>query len=120
MIHDDTVTSQPLLSATTAWNGSTYAPYPAGVPELTVRRVTIPAHTALSWHSHPMPSAAYLVAGELTVEEPGGARRRMVAGEAFAESVETEHRGVAGDEPAVVIVFYEGVQGMPLTTARML
>jgi quercetin dioxygenase-like cupin family protein len=118
MMHDDTVTSQPLLCSTTAWNGSTYAPYPTGVPELSVRLMTIPAHTALSWHSHPMPSAAYLVSGELTVEEPGGARRRMLAGEAFAETVQTEHRGVAGDQPAVVIVFYAGVQGMPLATER--
>jgi quercetin dioxygenase-like cupin family protein len=119
MIHDDTVTSQPLLSATTAWNGTTYAPYPAGVPELTVRRMTIPAHTALRWHSHPMPSVAYLVSGELTVEEPGGVRRRMVAGEAFAETVGTAHRGVAGAEPVVVVVFYAGVQGMPLATERL-
>lgn len=69
-----------------AWNATEYAPYSAGVPELTVRKVTIPPRAALTWHSHAMPSAAYLVFGELTVEEPGGATRVVVAGEAFARA----------------------------------
>lgn len=116
MTSDDTVTSEPVLSATAAWNGAAYTAYPAGVPELTVRKVTIPAGSALSWHTHPMPSAAYLVSGELTVEAPGGAKRRVVAGEAFAETVHQVHRGVAGDRPAVLIVFYAGVHAMPLAT----
>lgn len=121
MAHDDTVTSEPVLRATAAWNGAAYTAYPAGVPELTVRKVTIPAHSTLSWHTHPMPSAAYLVSGALIVEEPGGATRHVVPGEAFAETVHTVHtvhRGVAGDQPAVLLVFYAGVRDMPLAAHR--
>jgi quercetin dioxygenase-like cupin family protein len=63
-----------------------------------------------------MPSAAYIIAGELTVErKKNGKKKRFTAGQAVSETVDTLHRGVAGDEPVVLIVFYAGSPGMPLT-----
>jgi quercetin dioxygenase-like cupin family protein len=114
---NDTITSESLLSATAGWNGAAYAAFPAGAPELTVLRMTIAANASLAWHTHPMPNAAYIISGGLTIELPGGTGRRFAAGEVTAEMVDTVHRGVAGDQPAVVIVFYAGVQGMPLSIA---
>ena len=62
-----------------------------------------------------MPSAAYIIAGELTVERRKGVnKQRFTAGQAVPETVDTFHRGVAGSEPVVLIVFYAGSPGMPL------
>ncbi|MFB0825219.1 hypothetical protein ACEU07_07995 [Chromobacterium violaceum] len=41
--------------------------------------------------------------------------RVLEAGDALPEMVETAHRGIAGDEPVVLLVFYAGVKGMPMT-----
>ena len=61
-----------------------------------------------------MPLAAYILSGEITIEEPNGNRQRFVAGQAITETVNMLHRGMVGDEPVVLIVFYAGVRGMPL------
>jgi quercetin dioxygenase-like cupin family protein len=114
------VESQPAVKADVlvksgqAWNGQPYEHYPDGQPELTVLRMTIPAHTALPWHKHLMPNAAYIISGHLTVEDRATGRKRTVrAGEAFNEQVGTEHRGVTDDEPCIVVVTYAGMSGMP-------
>jgi len=105
-----------LLQGTASWNDVPYASYPLGQPQLTTVRITIPAHSALPWHTHVMPNAAYLLSGSLTVEERGtGRKAHYRAGEAFAESVGNVHRGVTGSEPAVVIVTYAGAVGKPLS-----
>jgi quercetin dioxygenase-like cupin family protein len=71
----------------------------------------------MKWHTHPMPNAAYIVSGEIAVEQPGGIRKQhFVAGQVVAETVNTLHRGVTGDQPVVLIVFYAGVKGMPLAS----
>ena len=82
---------------------------------LTVLRITIPPKTALPWHTHPMPNAAYVVSGELLVEKrDGGAIRQLVAGDVLPEMVGSVHRGVTGDKGVVLIVFYAGTKGMKL------
>ena len=43
-----------LLRTDGSWNGHPYKTYPAGQPELTVLKLTIPPHTKLPWHSHPV------------------------------------------------------------------
>ena len=104
-----------LLKRTTSWNNIPYTAYPPGQPELTTVRITIPPHSSLPWHTHDMPNAAYLLSGQLTVEDRATGRKATYrAGEAFAESVHDVHRGVTGNEPAVVIVTYAGARGLPL------
>lgn len=109
------VMKETLLHTTTAWDGAQYTAYPAGAPELTVLKITIPAHGVLPWHKHPMPTAGYIVSGEITVEEKNGTKRHFTAGQVIPETVDTLHRGVVGDAPAVFIVFYPGVMGLPLS-----
>lgn len=107
-------TSEVLIKSDTAWNGQRYEKYPNARPELTVLRITIPANTPLPWHTHPMPNATYILSGSLTVEDRSSGRKRLMkAGEAFTEQVGSEHRGVTGDEPCVVIVTYSGTPGLP-------
>jgi quercetin dioxygenase-like cupin family protein len=83
---------------------------------MSVLKITVAPHTQLEWHSHPMPSVAYIVSGELTVERrKDGKQQRFTAGQAVSETVDTFHRGVAGNEPVVLIMFYASSPGMPLT-----
>jgi quercetin dioxygenase-like cupin family protein len=109
------VAVETLIQTTSSWDGVPYQHYPAGAPELSVLKISIPAHTALNWHTHPMPNAAYVLSGELTVEKRGGPSKRFTAGQVVAEMVGSTHRGVTGSEPAVLIVFYPGTPGMPLS-----
>ena len=110
------IEKEVLLESSESWDGMPYRAYPAGPPQLTLIRLKIPAHTQLPWHTHPMPNAAYIVSGELTVEtRSSGAKRTLRQGQTLAEMVGTEHRGVTGDTPVELLVFYAGTPGMSLS-----
>ena len=103
-----------LLNATHSWNGTAYMPYPASQPELSMIRLTIPAHTALPWHVHPFPNAGYVLQGTLTIQDrETGKSKTFHQGEAFAESVNDIHRGVSGDETTILLLTYAGSAGKP-------
>ncbi len=107
--------SETLIQTDSSWDGTPYKAYPAGQPQLTVLRITIPAHTTMKWHTHPIPNAAYVLSGEITVETKEGATHHFVAGQVVPETVNTIHRGVTADQSAVLIVFYAGTSGTPLS-----
>lgn len=108
-----------LVQSTASWNGKAYTAYPKAQPQLTVLRMTIPAHTALPWHTHPFPNAGYVASGQLTIEDKAsGKRHTFHTGEAFTESVDDVHRGVSGDTPTVLIITYSGVKGVPTFKAQ--
>jgi quercetin dioxygenase-like cupin family protein len=110
------VQSETLLRTSSSWDDEPYKSYPSGQPELSVLKIILAPHTELEWHSHPMPNAAYVVSGELTLErKKDGKKEHFAAGQAVSETVDTFHRGVAGNEPVVLIVFYAGSPGLPLT-----
>jgi hypothetical protein len=48
--------STGLLRTDHSWDGVKCGPYPAGQPQLTPLKINIPTHTALPWHTHPMPT----------------------------------------------------------------
>lgn len=110
------VHAETLLRTTSSWDGVPYPSYPDGPPEISLVRLTIPPNTSLPWHTHPMPNAAYVVSGEITVEKKSdGEVRKLKAGDVLAEMVDAVHRGTAGSEPVVLLVFYAGTPGMPLS-----
>jgi quercetin dioxygenase-like cupin family protein len=109
------IQTETLIQTTSAWDGMPYKTYPGGQPQITVLRVTIPPHTVMKWHSHPIPNAGYILVGDLTIEKKDGTRRHFVAGQAITETVDSVHRGLTGSEPAVVIVFYAGAVGKSLS-----
>lgn len=107
---------ETLLQTAAAWDDSAYRTYPDGAPQVSVLRITIPPHTTMDWHRHPIPNVAYVVAGELTVERhDGAARRHFTRGQAVAELVDVSHRGVTGDQGVELVVFYAGTAGLPLS-----
>jgi quercetin dioxygenase-like cupin family protein len=109
------VKSETLLQSSSSWDGAPYQAYSAGAPELSVLKITIPPHSSLPWHTHPMPNAAYVLSGSLTVEKKEtGQTKILTAGQVLPEMVGSLHRGVTGDEGVVLIVFYAGTKGMPL------
>ncbi len=106
-----------LVQSDESWNGKRYTHYPTGQPQLTMLKLTIPPHTALPWHTHPFPNAAYILSGTLTVHDRESGKSKIFhPGEAFAESVDDVHRGESGSEPVVLIVTYAGTQGVPTST----
>jgi quercetin dioxygenase-like cupin family protein len=111
----DGIGIQELMRTHASWNGAAYGTYPEGVAEPVVAKITIPAHRELTWHSHPMPSFAYVLSGEITVEDDKGNKKQFAAGDVMPETVHTAHRGFVGDQPATFIVFYARTKGMPLS-----
>lgn len=108
-------TVEKLLETQQSWDGAYYKSYPRGVPQLTVLKITIAPGAALAWHKHPIPSAAYIQSGELTIEKKAtGEKKTYKAGEVAAETVDTIHRGYGGKDGATLIVFYPGQKGVPL------
>jgi hypothetical protein len=62
-----------------------------------------------------MPNVGYILSGELTIEKKDGAEKHFVAGQALSETVDSIHRGITGAEALVVIVFYPGTLGLPVS-----
>lgn len=107
-----------LLAATTTWNGKPVAYPQAGQPKVTAMKVEIPGGEATAWHQHPVGNYAYVLSGKLRLELRDGTTHVFEAGQAFAEVVNTSHRGVAlGSEPVVLVVWYTGVVDGPITVA---
>jgi quercetin dioxygenase-like cupin family protein len=110
---------EQVLQTKQSWDGAIYNGYPSGQPQITVLRISIPAHTALHWHYHPVISAAYILSGELTLEKRDtGERVTFRAGQALCETVDTTHRGFTTDSPAELVVFYAGQVGLPITVTQ--
>lgn len=109
------VLSETLLRTSTSWNDVPYRAYPTGAPELSVLRITIPAHGTLPWHAHLVPNAAHVLSGAITVRDRDGKTRHFSAGQVIPETVDAWHTGVVGDESAVFIVFYAGAKGLALS-----
>src|SRR5215471_10093578 len=101
------VRSATLLMSNTSWDGKPYKSSPPGQPELSVLKITLQPHTKLEWHSHPIPSAAYIVAGELTVERKKTERSNILSpAKRFRRQwAHSTGEWQEGNEPVVFIVF---------------
>ena len=110
---------EQLAKSTTSWEQTALPEYPRGKPEITVMRFTIPAHSELPLHKHPVINAGVLTKGRLTVETDSGKKLELKAGDALIEVVDQWHRGVNdADEPAEIVVFYVGVANEPITIKK--
>ena len=115
-VQPEGLVSRELVKSTRSWDGATLPAYPQGQPEITILRILIPAGTRLPTHYHPVINAGVLLSGELTVKTTDGKTLLLKAGDPIVEIVRTMHYGVnLGKTPAEILVFYAGVESMPIT-----
>jgi len=112
------IVRKELLRTTQAWNGDSYAPIVNPKPEGVVVEMRLPAHYTLEWHQHPSPNFAYLLSGDITVEDKAGHQKHFHTGEVIPETVGVTHRGKTGDGETRLIVFYLSTVGLPLAVAE--
>ncbi len=112
----DKIESLTLIETTKSWNGKALPQYPKGKPKVTILKITIPPHSRLNIHKHPVINAGVLTKGELTVVDEENNTLQLKAGDALVELVNSCHFGENnGDSPAEIIVFYAGTDALPIT-----
>ena len=110
--NEASIVVKELVKTTKSWDGEFLLPYPQGQPEITIRRISIPAGARLETHSHPVINAGVLLSGQLTVVTADGKTLHLQAGDPIVEVVNTSHYGInEGKAPAEIIVFYAGAIG---------
>jgi len=98
-----------------SWDGAALPDYPAGRPELVVKRYIFPRGSKLGWHHHPVMNYGILQQGELTIIGLDGQEKTVRAGEAVVEMVDTIHHGEnRGDKTVVLDMFYISQPGTPV------
>jgi len=84
--------------------------------EVSIMKVTIPPGKSTGWHKHLFPVFAYVLQGTLTVEVENRKTLQFPAGSSFSEVINTLHNGEnKGKEDVVLIAFYMGEKGKPLS-----
>src|SRR5512144_3087974 len=113
------VVKKELVKTTQSWDGRLLPAYPAGQPEVTILRISIPAGARLETHSHPVINAGVLIGGQLTVVTKDGKTLHLKAGDPIVEVVNTLHYGInQGEVPAEIVVFYAGTINTPITVVE--
>ncbi len=113
-----TVKVTQFLKTTTSWSGVPIT-YPTGKPEVTGLIVEIAPGGETGWHEHPTASFAYVLEGNLEVSLKNGTVKKLQAGDALPEVVNTQHNGRnVGKTPVKLIVFYAGAVGQALTAKK--
>jgi quercetin dioxygenase-like cupin family protein len=110
-----TVKVTQLLKTTRTWNDAPIR-YPDGQAEVTALVIEIAPGGETGWHQHPVPSFGMLLEGTLEVTLADGKKKRIEAGEALAEVIDTSHNGRnVGKGPVKLVVFYAGAVDKQLT-----
>ena len=108
----------PLLKTTSSWDGTPLR-YPAGQAEITGIVIEVAVGGSTGWHLHPVPSFGIMLQGTLEVHLKDGRSKRLQAGDALAEVVDTLHEGRnVGPDAVKIAVFYAGTAGKPLTVTE--
>ncbi|HJU39863.1 MAG TPA: cupin domain-containing protein [Tahibacter sp.] len=109
----------PLLKSTTSWDGKPLA-WPAGQAEANAITIELAPGAETGWHKHPVPSFGVVLEGTLEVRLEDGRTRRVEAGQAVAEVVDTWHNGrnVDATKPLKLMLFYTNTAGQPLTVKK--
>ena len=113
------ITVKVLARTSSSWDGSPLPAYPKGQPQITILRITIPGGVTLPVHEHPVINAGVLLSGRLIVKTEAGKTLYLKPGDPIVEVVKKWHYGKnPGKKPAVIIVFYAGTPGTPVTVLR--
>ena len=114
-----TINVDVLAKTSSSWDGQALPNYQQGKPEITILRIKIPPKAHFPLHKHPVINAGVVLKGELTVITEDNKILHLKAGDSIAEVVNTWHYGRnEGDETTEIIVFYAGIQGVPITIKK--
>ena len=84
--------------------------------EITILKITVPPGESTGWHKHIIPVFAYVLEGTLTVELKENKTITLTTNSTFSEVRNTYHNGInKGTENVVLIAFYMGEKGKPLS-----
>jgi quercetin dioxygenase-like cupin family protein len=109
------VKAATVLKTESSWDGAPIV-YPEGKAEITGMVIEIAPGGETGWHLHPVPSFGMVLEGALEVQLKSGELKRLNAGEALAEVVNTLHNGRnVGAVPVKLIVFYTSAVGQKLS-----
>jgi quercetin dioxygenase-like cupin family protein len=76
-----------------------------------------PVGGSSGWHTHPGVEIAYLVAGEMSLEQDGQSIRRLMPGDSFMVPRGVAHNGAnLGKVPARLVITYVVDKNAPLRT----
>jgi len=118
-VNEASVVVNELVKTTRSWDGEFLLPYPQGQPEITIRRIRIPAGGRLETHSHAVINAGVLLTGQLTVVTQDGKTLHLKAGDPVVEVVNTLHYGInPGKTTAEIVVFYAGAVDTPIPAVK--
>jgi quercetin dioxygenase-like cupin family protein len=115
-VYDQSIQSITVLKTDTTTTGQKIAELFSNPSEITGLRVTIPPGKETGWHKHTVPGFAYVLKGDLTVETENGKKFEFIAGQSFAEVVNTNHNGKNNGKVTVeLIAFFVGQKGQGIT-----
>jgi quercetin dioxygenase-like cupin family protein len=84
--------------------------------EITILKITVPPGESTGWHKHIIPVFAYVLEGTLTVELKENKTITLTRNSTFSEVRNTYHNGInKGTENVILIAFYMGEKGKPLS-----
>jgi quercetin dioxygenase-like cupin family protein len=89
---------------------------PDGSYETVIMLVEMQPSFSPGLHTHPGFAAAYMLEGNLTVEEQGKPDKEIRAGESWHIQPGSVHQVKVGKEPAKVLAIYVVERGKPLAT----
>ena len=117
--YDKDIIIEPLLKADTTSIGQKISYPQSQDAEVTILKVTIPPGRSTGWHKHEVPVFAYVLKGTLTVEMENGKVFQFPENSSFSEVQNTFHNGInKGSENVVLIAFYMGEKGKPLSIQK--
>jgi len=115
----DGIEVKVLTKTECSWDGRALPEYRNAKPEIPIVKITIPPGVVLPVHQHPVINMGYMLRGELTVFTEEGKALHLKEGDHIVEVVNTWHYGKnPGTIPAVIVVFYMGYNGTPITVYK--
>jgi len=114
--YNNEIKVEPLLKTDTTSIGQKIIYPDFQSDEVTIAKVTIPPGKSTGWHKHTIPVFAYVLKGNLTVELENKQQKQFPQNTTFSEVIDVYHNGVNnGKEDVVLIAFYLGEKGKPLS-----
>jgi quercetin dioxygenase-like cupin family protein len=110
---DTSPTVTTLLSTGTTIAGETLHYPVTGAAHVTAEIATLPPGVRTALHKHGVPTFAYILDGEITVDYGDRGKRTYRKGDSLMEAMDVAHFGAdAGAQPVRILVVFMGAEGV--------